>query len=125
MLVLAGRPTFARLCEEVYRSTSLMNSSLLLQQFPACLVRLTSIVFMMGGRWQYSCCFVGCCLQELFCLARCILVQLQSSFFSIRLASVHVVHPYSSIDYIPILKHTKYVWKFMRLCILYELSSKK
>ena len=31
---------------------------------PACLVRLTWIVFVMGGKWPYSCCFVGCCLQE-------------------------------------------------------------
>ena len=53
-----------------------MSSSLLLQQCPACLVRLTLIVFMMGGRWPYSSCFV----------------------------SVHVVHPYSSID-------TTAVWK--------------
>ena len=46
----------------VHRSTSLMNSSLLLQQCPACLVRLALIVFVMGGGWPYSCCFVGCCL---------------------------------------------------------------
>ena len=39
-----------------------MTSSLLLQQCPPCLVRLTWIVFMMGSRWAYSCCFVGCCL---------------------------------------------------------------
>ena len=37
----------------VHRSTSLMSSSLLLQPCPACLVRLTWIVFVMGGRWQY------------------------------------------------------------------------
>ena len=43
----------------VHRSTSLMSSSLLLQRCPACLVRLTWIVFMMGGRWPYSWCFVG------------------------------------------------------------------
>ena len=47
-------------------STSLMSSSLLLQQCPACLVRLTWIVFMMGGRWPYSWCIVGCCRQDLF-----------------------------------------------------------
>ena len=41
-----------------------MNSSLLLQHCPACLVRLILIVFLMGGRWPYSCCFVGCCLQD-------------------------------------------------------------
>ena len=86
----------------VHRSTSLMSSSLLLQQCPACLlfvflsftslnhivsltfkscnlffcffylsffsfsVCLTWIVFVMGGRWPYSWCFVGCCLQDLF-----------------------------------------------------------
>ena len=29
---------------------------------PACLVRLIWIVFVMGGRWPYSWCLVGCCL---------------------------------------------------------------
>ena len=72
--VLAGRPAFARPYEGVHRSTSLMSSSLLLQQYPACLVRLTWIVFVMGGRWPYSWCFVGCCLQDLFNIARGILV---------------------------------------------------
>ena len=42
--------TFARLCEGVHKSISLMSSSLLLQQSPACLVRLTWIVLGMGGR---------------------------------------------------------------------------
>ena len=31
-----------------------MSSSLLLQQCPACLVRLTWIVFVMGGRWLFE-----------------------------------------------------------------------
>ena len=39
----------ARPCEGVHRSTSLTSSSLQLQQCPACLVRLTLIVFVMGG----------------------------------------------------------------------------
>ena len=69
-----------------------MSSSLL----PACLVRLTWIG--LSGRWPFSCCFVGCCLQDLFNIARRILVQYPSSFFSMRLVSIHVVHPYSSID---------------------------
>ena len=60
MYVRAGRPTFARPYVGVHRSTSLMSSSLLLQQCPACLVRLIMIVFVMGGRWPYSWCFVGC-----------------------------------------------------------------
>ena len=73
MYVRAGCPAFARSCVEIYRSTSLMSSSLLLQQCPACLVHLTWIVFMMGGRWPYSWCFVGCCLQVLFNIACSIL----------------------------------------------------
>ena len=58
----------------VHRSTSLMSSSLLLQQCPACLFRLTWIVFQMGGRWPYSWCLVGCCRQDLSNIARNILV---------------------------------------------------
>ena len=38
-------------CEGVHRSTSLMSSSLLLLQYPACLIRLTLIVFVMTGKW--------------------------------------------------------------------------
>ena len=74
MYVRAGRPPFARLCVGVHKSTSLMSSSLLLQQCPACLVRLTWIVFVIGGRWPYSWCLVGCCRQDLFKIARSILV---------------------------------------------------
>ena len=74
MYVRAGRPTFARPYVGVHRSTSLMSSSLLLQLCPVCLVRLTWIVFVMGGRWPYSWCLVGCCRQDLFNIARNILV---------------------------------------------------
>ena len=74
MYVQAGRPTFARPYVGVYRSTSLMSSSLLLQQCPACLVRVTWIVFVMGGIWAYIWCFVGCCRQDLFNIALNILV---------------------------------------------------
>ena len=74
MYVQAGHPDFARPCEGINRRTSLMSLSLLLQQCPACLVRLILIVFVMGGRWPYNCCFVRCCLQELFSIARSILV---------------------------------------------------
>ena len=98
MYVCAGRPAFARPCVGVHKSTSFMSSSLLLQQCPACLVRLTWIVFVIGGRWPYSWCLVGCCRQDLFKIASSILVQLPSSFFSSRFVRVHVVHPYSSID---------------------------
>ena len=74
MYVRSGRPSFARARVGVHRSTSLMSSFLLLQQCPTCLVRLTWIVFVMGGRWPNSWCFVGCCLQDLFNIARSILV---------------------------------------------------
>ena len=59
MYVRAGRPAFARPYVGVHRSTSL-----LLQQWPTCLVRLTWIVFVMGGRWPYSWCLVWCCSQH-------------------------------------------------------------
>ena len=65
MYVRAGRPAFARPYVGVHRNISFMSSSLILQQCPACLVRLTPIVFVMGGRWPYSLCFVGCCPQGL------------------------------------------------------------
>ena len=44
MYVRAGRPAFAWPYAGVHRSTSLMSSSLLLQQCPACLVRLYSVL---------------------------------------------------------------------------------
>ena len=87
-----------------------MSSSLLLQQCPACLVRLILLVFLMDGRWPHSCCFVGCFLQDLFNIARSILALLPSSFFPIRLVSVHVVHPYNSID-------TPAAWKKQRFIL--------
>ena len=74
MYVLAGRPAFAQPYVEVHRSTSLMSSSMLLQQCPAGLVCLTLIVFEMGDRWPYSWCFVGCWRQDLFNMALNILV---------------------------------------------------
>ena len=46
MQVRAGRPVFARPCEGVHESTSLMSSSLFLQQCPECLVRLILTVFV-------------------------------------------------------------------------------
>ena len=74
MYVLAHRPALARPYVGVHRSTSLMSSSQRHQQCPACLARLTWIVFVMGGRWPDSWCFVGCCRQDLFNIACNILV---------------------------------------------------
>ena len=74
MYVRAGCPAFVRPYEGVHTRTSLMTLSLLLQQCPACMVRLTWIVFEMGGKWPYSWCFVSCCLHDLFNIARSVLV---------------------------------------------------
>ena len=57
--VRAGRSAFAWPYAGFHRSTSLMSSFLLLPQCPACLIRLTWIVFVMGSRWPYSWCLVG------------------------------------------------------------------
>ena len=72
--VRAGCPAFARPYVGVHWSTSIMSLSLLLQQCPECLVRLTWIVFVMGGKWPYSWCLVGCCHQDLFNITHSILV---------------------------------------------------
>ena len=77
MYVRAGHPAFAWPYAGVHRSTSLLSSSLLLKQCPACLVRLTCIVFVMGGKWPYSWCLVGCCCQDLFNIALNILYLLK------------------------------------------------
>ena len=74
MNIRAGRPAFDWPYAGVHRNTSLTISSLLLQQCPACLVRLACIVFVIGGRWSYSWRRVGCCCQDLFNIARNILV---------------------------------------------------
>ena len=74
MYVRAGRPAFAWPYAGVHRSISLMSSSLLLQQCPACLARLTWIVFVMRGKWPYSWRLVGCCRQDMFNIALNILV---------------------------------------------------
>ena len=75
-----------------------MSSSLLFQQLAACFVRRIWMVLQMRARQLYSCCFEGCCFQDLFAIVSNIFVQLPSSFFSLRLVSVRVVHPYSSMD---------------------------
>ena len=65
----------------------------------ACLFWMVS---EMGDKWPYSYFFVECGFQDLFKIARSILVWSLSSFFSISFVSFHVVHPYSSIDTTPV-----------------------
>ena len=99
MYVRAGRPAFARPYAGVHRSSSLMSSSLLLQQCPAYLVRLTWIVFVMRGRWPYSWCLVGCYRQDLFNIARNTLVQLLSSRLVSVSTKVHSVYSTAPLDW--------------------------
>ena len=65
MYVRAGRPAFARPCVGIHKSTSLMSSTLLLQQCPACLVRLTWIDFVIGGQVAVQLVSCGVLLQGL------------------------------------------------------------
>ena len=60
MYVRAGHPAFARPYVRVHRSTSLMSSSLLFQQCPACLVHIiytrieTYLRNLFVLRWEYK-----------------------------------------------------------------------
>ena len=97
----AGRPAFARPCEGAHKSTSLMSLFLLLQQCPTCPVHIILIVFMMGGRWPYSCCFVGCCFQILFNIARSIIelraILLNTQYFKVRRSRVKWSNPLNGV----------------------------
>ena len=117
-LLYVGSSWSSCLCSALWRghrSTSLMNSSLLLLQYPSCLVRLT----LMVSLW------VLCAVQLLLCRVVPLgLVQycsqhysvVASSFFSLRLLNIHVVHPYSSID-------TTVTWKKLRFILLVSTVS--
>ena len=108
MYVRAARPVFARPYVGIHRSTSLMSSFPLLQQCPACLVHLTWIVFVMGGRWPCSWCLVGCCRQDCSILLATFLCNCRLA--SSRFVNVQVVHTYSSID-------TTAAWKKLRFIL--------
>ena len=58
------------------------------------------MVLEMEVKWLYTGCFVRCCFQDLFSIAYSILVKFLSSFFSICLVNIHMVHPYSRMDMI-------------------------
>ena len=68
-------------------------SSLLPQQYPACLVRLIWMVFEIGGRWLYSWFLVGWCFQGLFSIGRSIFVQFRLAFsLYVLSASIWCIH---------------------------------
>ena len=60
MSVCAGQPILVCPCVRVHKRTLHMSLSLLLLQCFTCLVCFTSIVWEMGDRGPYDCCFVGC-----------------------------------------------------------------
>ena len=86
-----------------------MSLFLLFQLCPACLVRHIWIVLEMDGRRRYSNYFVGCCFQDLFDITSSIFMQFPSSFLSIRLVSVYVVHLYSRIETTAAWKKLHYI----------------
>ena len=93
ILALAGHPTFAHPYKGVHRSMLLMSLSLLLQQCPAYQVCLTWIVFVMAIQ------LLLCGMLPLGLVQYC---SQHSCVIAIKLLlhtfSVHVVHPYSSMD---------------------------
>ena len=93
MYVRAGRPAFARPYVGIHWSTSPMSSYLLLQKCPACLVRLTWIAFVMGGRWPYSWCFVDVASRICSILLAAFLCNQRLSFSpAVLLASEWCIH---------------------------------
>ena len=78
-------------CEGIHGSISFRSSSLLLQQCPTCLARLTLIVLVIGGRWLYSCYFVGCCLQDLFNIAHSIFMYSQVTLSNTNNLYCHII----------------------------------
>ena len=95
MYIRAGRPVFARPYVGVHWSTSLMSSSLPLQQCPACLVRVTWIAFVMGDRWPYSWCLVGCCRQDLFNIARSMCYNQTGDIYTLDGTSLKLVDKFT------------------------------
>ena len=95
--VLAGHPTFARPCERVHRSKSL--EFILTYQTVSCMSCSANLDGFRDGQLEaLHLLFVGSCLQDLFYIARSILVQLSSNFFSMCIVNVHLMHQYRSID---------------------------
>ena len=109
MYVRSSRPAFARPYGGFIGVHHLWERPCFSSMCPACLVRLTCIVFVMGDKWPYSWCLMGCCLQDLFNITRNILVYLPSSLFSSRLVCVQIVHPYSSIDMTAAWKKLRFI----------------
>ena len=86
---------------------SLMCSSLLLQQCSACVVHLTWIVFVISGRTAAD--LWGVVSRICSILLAALLCSCCQAIFSIHFFSIHVVHPYRSIDTIAALKNLRFI----------------
>ena len=71
-----------------------LSSSLLLQQFSACITHLSRRVYEMGGKWPYIRCFVGCCFPDSFKTAS--LCRFYQTFSFKNFIKVQVVQLYAS-----------------------------
>ena len=65
-LLYVGSSWSSCLCSSMYMGPQEYITYEFVQQCPSCLVCLTLTVFVIDSRWPYSCCFVGCCLHDLF-----------------------------------------------------------
>ena len=68
-LLYVGSSWTSRLCSSMWRGPQEYITYELVPTSSA-VSGSSMIVFVMGGRWPYSCWFVGCCLQDLFNIAR-------------------------------------------------------
>ena len=98
MYVRAGHPAFAQSYEGVHRSTSLMSSSLLLQQCPACLVCLTWIFSwweaddrIVGALWGITARTYSILLTTFLC--NCRLASSQAVLLASRWWTYHKLNP--------------------------------
>ena len=96
----------------------LKSSSLLLQWCPAYLFRLTWMVLGMEGKWQYNCCFMRCCFQDLFKTAWSIVVLFPYSFYPcVSLVSMWI-HPYSHTDIATAWKNSTFIISDRSVCLI-------
>ena len=58
---------------------------------------------------MYSCCFVGCCFQDLFKIDCNILLLFPFNFFSVHFVSFSMIHLYSGIDIAIAWKKSRFI----------------
>ena len=90
---IIGECKFLLIGQHRWRS-SLMSWSLLHQQRPAYPASLTLIIWEMGGKRTYSCCF-------------------PLAFFSRRFVKVQVVQPYNNTDAVVVIGTIKFIAQFI------------